>query len=384
MAVALAALAIPVPAAHGQEQSAAPPDEIDLSLDLLNLPDDQETTLSPEQSAWDKFVGNMRLNVDIIGRGAYFTRRDEPQGLFAIGLDIHKVFSGEQGDFGTMLLQPYLVYRANPNPRMIRIDGDDAWIVELHKFYFDLTRFGRGRTDLKIGHFDVPFGREPRTDTHFTLQQLMPVVSTGFKLDWGVQLHGAFPEFDYAVSLTTGTGMDLTGSSSETYLVSGRIGTPSEQNFVIGLSGLYGQIHDDHVIHRVDEADPAERAESAGFVRRWRVGVDFTQIISQLTINGQIDAGRDFDQSAFNTLLELNWFTADENFTVYIQGVYAGQDGIFGWDETVQSRLGCRWAIDKNWKLSAQWIHDFETYAEFRGGLHLDEDLLQVQLRLTF
>ncbi len=384
VAIATGLAALPTQAAPAREQGAAPPDETDLSLDLIDRPDEEEASLSPDKSAWDKLIENLRLDVDIIGRGGYYARREEAHGLFAVGLDVHKVFSDDAGDIGTMLLQPYLVYRANPYDRFIRIDGDDAWIVELHEFYFDLTRFGRGRRDLKIGHFLVPFGLEPRIDTHFTLYQLFPLVTTGAKLDWGAQLHGAFPKFDYGLALTTGTGMDLTGRGSDTYLVSGRIGTPGEKNFVIGFSGLYGQIHDDHAIHRFDEGDPTDRAENAGFVRRWRAGMDFTQIVSQFTINGQVDAGQDFDAAAFNTLLELNWSTADESFRAYLQGIYAGMDGFFGWDENIQMRLGCLWKIDNNWKLSAQWVHDFETWAEIAGGAHLDEDLFEVQLRLTF
>ncbi len=377
---------VTTPAAPGQEQdAAAPPAETDLTLDFMGQPAEADATLSAGKSGWDKFLENLRFNVDIIARGGYYTRRGEAQGLFAAGFDIYKVFSDNEGDIGTMLLQPYIVYRANPYGRMIRIDGDDSWIVELHQFYFDLTRFGRGRTDVKVGHFLVPFGLEPRIDTHFTLYQLMPVVTTGAKMDWGVELHGAFPEFDYGVSLTTGTGMDFTGyESGTTYLVSGRIGTPTEKNFVLGFSGLYGQIHDDHAIHRFDEGDPDERAEHAGFLRRWRAGVDFTQVVSQFTINGMMDVGQDFDSGSFDALVELNWYTADELFTAYIQGIYAGLDGFFGWDETIQSRLGCLWTISNNWKLSAQWVHDFETYAEYKGGSHLDEDLLRAQLRFTF
>ena len=57
--------------------------------------------------------------MDIIARGGYFARREQPQGLFAVGLDIHKVFSDEQGDIGTLLLQPYVVRRDNQFARPI-------------------------------------------------------------------------------------------------------------------------------------------------------------------------------------------------------------------------------------------------------------------------
>ena len=71
------------------------------------------------------------------------------------------MFSDDEGDIGTLLLQLYVVRRDNQYSRFFRMNNDDAFVIELHDFYFNLTRFGRGRRNLKIGHFDVPFGLEP-------------------------------------------------------------------------------------------------------------------------------------------------------------------------------------------------------------------------------
>ncbi len=133
------------------------------------------------RTLWDALGENMRVNVDAISRIGFTRRRSEPEFLNALGLDIHKFVSDSEGTIGTLLLQPYVVRRDNVFERTVAIDGNDAFIIELHDFYFNLTRWGRGRTNIKFGHFDVPFGLEPRTDTHFTLRRLIPMHDAGFK-----------------------------------------------------------------------------------------------------------------------------------------------------------------------------------------------------------
>ena len=77
--------------------------------------------------------------------------------------------------------------------------------------------------NLKIGHLDVPFGREPQTDTHFTIHQLIPFQNIGMKKDWGVSLNGSMPSFDYEISLTQGSGFEVT-NAGKNFAVAGRIG----------------------------------------------------------------------------------------------------------------------------------------------------------------
>ena len=376
-------------AAHLTASTAAlgqpvPPEEESFSLETAL--GDQTPFDQGGRSFWDGLGENLRINVDVVTRVKTTRRRGEAEGLVAVGLDIHKVFSDAQGDIGTLLLQPYLLRRDNVNPRPIEFpDGDDSFALELHDFYFNLTRWGRGRTNIKIGHFDVPFGLEPLYDTHFTIHQFIPMHDAGFKKDWGVSLNGAFPEFDYEVSVTTGTGMDLTGLDRDPYLVAGRIGTPSDRNRVLGLSALYGEVIDEHGIHRIDENDPlGDVRELDGFVRRLRVGFDFTQIVNEFTFKGEVSGGRDFEQEVFNTLLEVSWTSPDDTLTAYLQGVYLGQDDHLGWDENVRTHLGALWKIDHQWKLSTEWVHDLRSWAENKGGVHINDDEFKFQLRVTF
>ncbi len=90
--------------------------------------DEGVSPLEPQapQSFWDSLGENLRVSIDVVGRISIDRQRGEPWSFMAAGLDIHKVFSDEKGDIGTMLLQPYVVRRDNTLGRAIEIDGDDS------------------------------------------------------------------------------------------------------------------------------------------------------------------------------------------------------------------------------------------------------------------
>lgn len=374
--------------AAAQEPEAEPPTgaEHAVSLDDL-LGADSAAEGEESKSDFLKSLGeNLRLNFDFVSRVEITSKRGEAAFLNTVGVDIHKVFSDDEGDIGTLLLQLYVVRRDNQYSRFFRMNNDDAFVIELHDFYFNLTRFGRGQRNLKIGHFDVPFGLEPNEDTHFTLRQFIPLHDAGFKKDWGVSLNGSPPDFDYEVSLTRGTGRDLNDHGHDTYLVAGRIGTPADENFTVGLAAFYGEVHDRHGTHRVDEADPRGKGirESEEWVRRWRVGGDATWILGQFTLRSEMSGGQDFDQDVANVLGEVMWTTPDEAFSAYLQGIYLGQDGFLGWSEDIKSRLGLVWNIDERITVSAQWIHEFQTHVNVERGPHSHEDSYTLQFRVRF
>ena len=142
---------------------------------------------------------------------------------------------------------------------------------------------------------------------------------------------------------------DLTGLDKDPYLFAGRIGTPSDQNTVLGVSALYGEVIDDHGAHRVDEGDPLGGVrQELNIVRRWRVGLDGTHLIDQWTLRGEISGGEDFEQTVINAVGEIEWTSSDERFMAYLQARYNGQNGHLGWSDDVQSRLGLRVAIPRH------------------------------------
>jgi len=334
---------------------------------------------------------NLRLSVDAVSRVETSRRRGKPFALNAIGIDLHKVVSSKDKDIGTLLLQPYLVRRDNALMVMTHVEDDDDWDVEFHQFWFNLTRWGKGRTNIRFGHMLMPFGLEPSTDTHFTVYQLITMQNLGAKMDWGLSLNGTLPSFDYEVAILQGSGMEY-ANVGKNYAVVGRIGTPSDRNFVLGLSGFYGQILDPHRIHRfhsglaapsrVDIAlgrVPGKRRGDDNLVRRLRVGLDFTWIINQFTLKSETSVGRDFDQNVLNSLLELDWSTPDQKFSAYVQAIYLGQRGPKGWDEDVLARVGALWTIDENWSLSGQYSQDIKTY-----GTRPEDAIFTFQMRYRF
>ena len=301
-----------------------------------------------EGFSWrDSVAENLRLGIDLISRVETTRQHRQAAPLNAIGLDAHKVISNSKGDVGTLVLQPYLVRRDNALMVMPHLEGPDDWELEPHDFYFNLTRWGRGRINIKAGHFDVPFGLEPLTDTHFTVKQLMPMQNLGMKKDWGVCLNGSLPRLDYEVSLTRGSGVQY-ANAGDNYVVAGRIGTPSDRNFIVGASGFYGRV----LNPRRDIVVPRKRG-----------GVDATWIFNRFSLKGEAAFGKNFNQDVFNSLLEFDWSRADGRLTAYVQGVYLGRKMTPGWDENVFSRFGVVWAIREHVSLAGEYSPGLVTMA---------------------
>lgn len=324
---------------------------------------------------------NLRVSIDLLTRFETTKERDQDGWLHAIGLDIHKVFSDESGDIGTLLFQPYAA-RRDSLPLPPHVDEDHRWEFEAHDIYFNLTRFGQGRTNVRVGHFDVPFGLEPIVDTHFRLRQLVPMQNLGTKKDWGVSLNGAFSTFDYEVALTRGSGIEFI-DKGENFVVAGRIGTPADENFIIGVSAMYAEIIDPMKVMRYRMGLPMAQMmlfiPPDDIIRRHRIGVDVTSIQGQFTLRGELSAGQDFDQDVIVALGDVEWTNPDGTWKAWVQTLYWSQDATNGWDADLTVRTGVAWKYDDQWTLSAQLVHDFESYLN-----GVTDTIFTVQLRWTF
>ncbi len=336
---------------------------------------------------------NLRLGLDVVSRAGAVRGSGRSVRLNAVAFDLHKVFTGLHGDVGTLLLQPYVVRRDNAVPAPPHTDGPDDVEVGFHDFHFTLPHGGRGRTNFRVGHFDVPFGLEPSEDTHFTLRQLIPVPNLGFKKDWGVSLSGALPTFDYAVAATRGSGREIE-HTGENYAFSARVGTPGDDDPAFGLSALAGQIYDPRRVMRwragmIDaRAAPGsgptgsrrdEQLAAEGVVRRWRVGADLRWQLGAYTVSQELSGGRDFDQHVVNSLSEVRWTSRAETVSIYGQAVVLGQDRAPFWDHDLFTRLGLTWTLDEHWSASAEYRQDFATFGARPEGVSA-----QVQLRFEF
>jgi hypothetical protein len=334
-----------------------------------------------DAEAADWLTDNLRLDVDLLTRYETAEERGDDGWLNLIALDIHKVLSDSEGDIGTLLLQPSLARRDGmlvPN----HVKEDHRWKYEVHDFYFNYTKYGQGRTNIRMGRFDIPYGLEPNVDTHLRLHQYAPHMNLGAKKDWGVSLNGTLPDFDYEVALTRGSGHEFINKGNN-FVVAGRIGTPSDANFVVGLSAMYGEIMDKQRVNRFRKGLPA--AAQAGFmpaddiVQRHRFGIDATSVHGQFTLRSEVSVGRDFEQEVVLALGDITWSNPDGKLSTWAQILSWSQNGTTGWDADLQLRIGVDWQLVNQWTLSARVIHDFEKYLNT-----VNDTIFTTQLRWTF
>ena len=187
---------------------------------------------------------------EVLLSGNWSDVRKEPGGKQSVGFEALKIFSGKWGDWGKVLFQFRLVRYNNAfmlindiKMPLMHLNKYDAWAPEFHDAYFEYRGKFKGRFDLRLGHFDVPFGLEENEDTHISLVQLMSMRNIGFKKDWGLSILGNLTKLDYNMALTMGSGVYPINRKNN-FLLSSRVGTPADENIIIGISGIYGYVID--------------------------------------------------------------------------------------------------------------------------------------------
>ena len=135
---------------------------------------------------------NLRMTVDLSSRIG-LTRGGGTAYQHVIGLDSHKVISGEGGDWGTVVMQGYLTRIDNQAQHPPFFDGADDTQFVYRIVNLNLTRYGRGRFNVRVGHFEIPFGLEHVINTNGTLRDFMHGPNLGVKADWGAGVNGSFP-----------------------------------------------------------------------------------------------------------------------------------------------------------------------------------------------
>ncbi|HEW79346.1 MAG TPA: hypothetical protein ENH34_05210 [Phycisphaerales bacterium] len=290
---------------------------------LVNLFGQGYVRAEDEKVEESRFLSRYRENLifkrEIIIGGSYSDEKNEMAGKNSIGFEVLKKFSNKKGDWASFLLQMRFVRYDRQSMLMNKtkmqpahIDGAHDWELELHDVYFKYSGPFKGRLNFRIGHFDVPYGLEQNVDTHSTLVQLMSMRNIGFKKDWGISAGGQLLEMDYEFAFTRGTGAEYI-ERGENYLVSGRVGTPADRNFCIGISGLYGQVIDAMAVMRGKKMGmPATWFGSTtkladDIIRRWRVGLDSIYLFGPYTFKGEVSYGEDVNQEIINAVFETDY-----------------------------------------------------------------------------
>ena len=327
----------------------------------LTLP---EATLAPG-SAPGPF-DNLRLTLDLSSRATYVEAQDDWTFLQFIGVDAHNVFTGPEGDWGTLVLQGYLTRIDNADPAPPLFDDGDDWEFVYRIFNFNYTGLSRGKLNFRVGHQEIPFGLEHLVNTNGTLRQYIQPQNLGVKADWGAGVNGVFPDFEYEVAVTTGSGNELELNNG-TFTVGGRIGTPRDASTVWGLSAFHGEV--------------ASAAGPDGFVRRSRLGLDVTHWLGSVGLKGEISGGRDFDTDVINMIGEVNWRTPEENVLLWAQvrsfNRFNGNPTDTR-DDAVSTSVGVRYSPDAHWTFSTQFTQDLSRF----GNAESSSDVaLQVRYR---
>ena len=155
--------------------------------------------------------------------------------IYAFGLDTHKVFTSPYGDIGYAVGQLYFTKLSNQTPFPWMFDSSDDSKFVIREAHFNYTTGSNWLPNIRLGHFTLPFGLEESIDTNGRLLDYYHGKNLGTKLDWGLGLNKVLKTVQYSISYTLG-GKDKPKSIEDSYVLSGRIGSLSHHDFVIGFS----------------------------------------------------------------------------------------------------------------------------------------------------
>ncbi|NQZ81530.1 MAG: hypothetical protein HRT52_10995 [Colwellia sp.] len=260
-------------------------------------------------SADADITDNLRWSLDASARINVNNATNNTSGIYALGLDTHKVFTGPTGDIGYTVAQLYFTKLSNhtPFPWMFDSKNDSEFIIrEAHVNY---TAGPSWLPNIRLGHFTFPFGLEESIDTNGRLLDYHHGKNLGAKLDWGLGLNKVLKHLEYSMSYTLG-GKDKPQSINNSYALSGRIGSLSFHDFVIGFSFFDGEIDN---------------------IKRKKVAIDWQYYWGTWGILGEIALGKDNKQKyqwqkEKTALLELNKTSINERLKLYTQYVFLDRE----------------------------------------------------------
>ena len=334
-----------------------------LSLDSLDSSGGDEGTAASQKSVLSSSTesggwhDNLRRTIDLSFRPVY----SGPTGDFGvtavIGLDLLKVFTNDEGDWGVLTLQPYFTRIDNVNIlNETQFDDRHDFALDYRICNFNYTGAGKGKPNFRIGHFEVPFGLEHVVNTNGTIRDFTHLLNIGFDGDWGVSLNGETQGIEYEAGLTRGSGNNFR-SRDDPFVFAGRVGTPQGDPIAIGVSALHGEI--------------LQFGPAGGTSRRTRVGIDGIWSDEKYVWLGELSAGFQDDDRAYTALLECDWYNQDESLLIYNQLVVRGLGSTAGWDTETKHSLGFRHQCNQHWAFSGQVSHFFDRFGTDSRGTEI-------------
>ncbi len=287
-------------------------------------------------------LANLRWSTDFSTRLSKPLSSGNSTWQHVTGLDLHKVFQNGEGDYGTLIFQPYLVRLSNVEKPPFFFDDGDDWELTWRMVNFNYTGLAQGKFNIRIGHFEVPFGLEQNIDSNGTLRQFT-YSGRGIKADWGASLNGVLEKFEYEIALTRGSGNNY-DSSQNPFLISGRIGTSASRNLVMGLSGFHG-----------------ETLNSSGTRERTLLGLDMAYYFYQWELLVEASGGETDKAETINLFTEASWRSSLETLHLYTQLRQKHSKPSNYWIDNTVLSFGMEYDFMTDVSLSAEIAHDIDT-----------------------
>jgi len=280
-----------------------------------------------------KAFTNIRLASDFSTR--VILTEDDEKSVSVFGIDLHNIFSNTQKDLATLVFQPYVVHFSQKSSAPYYFDGDRSeltWRIANLNFHLDTKR----RFNLKLGHFEIPFGLEYEVDSNGTLKQYS-FSDRGLKADWGTSLNGTISRWNYEIALTRGSGNDYTDSDN-TYVMSGRIGQEWDRPFALGFSIFEGRVQ--------TQGEPLESTY---------LGIDTSYRWKQYQMLTEISFGEKSEHNHRSALLEARWSSRDETLMFYLQKQKTWTQDDSNGITARKTLFGVTYQISRLFDLSTEW-----------------------------
>lgn len=271
----------------------------------------------------------------------------------SIGFEHYGKFSSDYGDYLTTDLQVRGAYDANQG-------FSDAVSCEIHNAWVEYRANGAVR--IKGGHFEPAFGLEQVIDAHSTILQTLAMEDIGFTKDWGVEVRGSLPAFDYWAAFQLGSGMSIRRIDGS-YLVTARVGTPAGKDFQYGISALCGNVLETEGMSTF----PKNHLLSVEAVRKERIGFDCIYNWNSFLLKGEAAYGINDSRNVIGYLIEAD-YTPPRNQQWEFEAQFQSFVNDLGKSRTDDSTLstGLTYKFSQTITLRAAFQHDLNIYHEER------------------
>ena len=306
------------------------------------------------------FSDNLRVSLDGSARLNNNIAENNTSRIYALGLDTHKVFSSANGDIGYAVGQLYLTKLSNQTPYSSLFNSPDDKQFVIREAHLNYTAGPQWLPNIRVGHFTLPFGLEASIDTNGRLLDYYHGKKLGTKLDWGVGFNKVLSQVQYEFSYTMG-GKNEPKTINSSYVFSGRIGSLSHLDFIIGLSFLDAKIDN---------------------IQRKRFAIDWQYYWQTWGLLGEIAFGKDDKfqkewQEEKYSLLELNKTSINEQLKFYGQYIFTDREGESKNQQLIN--LGVRYQIDAEFELSLSSRKQLNTPESVKK-----QNLIRLQLRYRY